>query len=207
MRSAAMIMPILCSLLLATACGSPPAPVGQPTSQLAPVLILGLQIDGLTPGIAHIGEGAVLKITKDGGPTIGLLATFRDEEHIVVKVMEIAKPSLSAPEEEQRVLFETTVTLAMPAISVLAGPYSLNLRWAGVDPAPSNTLESGPCTKCCVSCSGYTVCGCRIQLDCGACCCSDTCNCDGIDEASRSGRKGLSSRIKKSVGQWHATHQ
>lgn len=60
-----------------------------------------------------------------------------------------------------------------------ASPVPFAFVWTGTGPGPTSALKpAGPCTRCCVTCQGFTVCGCHIVMDCGSCCCPDTCNCD-----------------------------
>jgi hypothetical protein len=42
-----------------------------------------------------------------------------------------------------------------------------------------------PCTDCCVSCGGTTLCGCYVELSCGTCCCREGgCECGGASQTA-----------------------
>jgi hypothetical protein len=64
---------------------------------------------------------------------------------------------------------------------VASSPIPIAVQWTDTLAPPTPRQGGEPCTRCCVTCQGVTLCGCRIVLDCGRCCCTDTCNCDDIN--------------------------
>jgi len=108
------------------------------------------------------------------------LVPAADGGSLALDVFEIAVDPATGAETRQwlgRAVLQHRVWADVPA-----SPIPLALQWTDTLTGPSamSLQPAGPCTRCCVTCEGITICGCRIILDCGWCCCPDTCNCDNI---------------------------
>jgi hypothetical protein len=72
----------------------------------------------------------------------------------------------------------------------------LDLTWVDTKPPAVPPSEpTGPCTTCCITCYGYTMCACEVEMPCGRCCCpSGGCGCelDGSEQSRRSAARGRS---------------
>ncbi len=50
--------------------------------------------------------------------------------------------------------------------------FDLDATWVETQPpAPPPRSPLGPCTMCCITCLGYTMCACEVEMPCGRCCC------------------------------------
>jgi hypothetical protein len=52
---------------------------------------------------------------------------------------------------------------------------SLAIEWLRDDGNPQDGLPAQPCSRCCVSCAGVSICACSVRMACGSCTCDGGC--------------------------------
>jgi hypothetical protein len=140
------------------------------------IITAHLVLDGSRHAQVSVVEGAVLTISTPSAGKIGLVPRVAGDV-LEVRVLEIQKDP-AAGTEKQVELGVATVSMAEET-RIVASPVPMSFTWLGtLAPPPEGREPLGPCTRCCVTCEGFTVCGCHIVLNCGSCCCPDTCSCD-----------------------------
>jgi hypothetical protein len=166
-------------LLAALGFGGPLQAARPPGATDRSIVAFDLRINTATPGSARIGLGDTLTIAREDGVTVGLVPSV-DGDGLALDAFQIATDPVTGA-ESRRWLGRVALRPHVWA-DVSVSPIPIALQWTDSLPRPaaSSPQTSGPCTRCCVTCEGLTLCGCRIILDCGWCCCSDTCNCDII---------------------------
>jgi hypothetical protein len=130
-------------------------------------ITLRLTVGDTAPIVAKGVEGGPMRLALPDGTRLqfipslnegALEVTIRDEE--------------AADETKARVLRLDHADGAFDA------EHGIQIDWLATDGPPIG--ESGlrePCTTCCVTCDGYTVCACEVTMSCGHCCCPSACTC------------------------------
>jgi hypothetical protein len=120
-------------------------------------------------------------VASKNGPVLGLLPTI-GSQGVDVVVMQIVADPLTGNEGMRQL---TKVSLSAGAVVHLdALPIPLEIELLQTALARPPTTDTGdPCTKCCVTCGTTTVCACWVEMECGRCCCSSTCECPWIGAA------------------------
>ena len=166
-------------LLAVLGFGGPMQTARPPAATDRSIVAFDLRINTGMPGSARIGLGDTLTITREDGLRVGLVPSA-DGDGLALDAFQIATDPVTGAESRRwlgRVALRQHVWADVPG-----SPIPIALQWTDSLPRPTaaSPQTSGPCTRCCVTCEGLPLCGCRIILDCGWCCCSDTCNCDII---------------------------
>ena len=63
------------------------------------------------------------------------------------------------------------------------GNLVLDVQWVETLPPIQQTVDGGGCWSCCVTCGDDTICACRVEMECGHCCCQSHCLCEWNDGA------------------------
>ena len=181
----------LSSLIAVGGCSSPAPAAGRPPAATSAIVAFNVRLNASSSGSARIGLGDTLSLTRQDGPTVGLVPTS-DGDRLALDVFDITVDAATGAESRRwlgRVQLLSQIWTDVPA-----SPIPLSLQWTDTltGPPTASSQPAGPCTRCCVTCEGLTLCGCRIILDCGWCCCPDTCNCDNI-----AGRPTAAASVRK----------
>lgn len=126
-------------------------------------------------------EGGMLRIERDGR-IWGFTPTVRDEAKgsVAVKVFQITKTDdgveVINEVENQKVNTASARRLDTDGFSIQVtkieqSPVGTSF-FGGEDPPVDEPVEG--IGKCCVTCNGWKVCGCKVEMSCGSCC-SDAC--------------------------------
>jgi hypothetical protein len=121
-------------------------------------------------------NGGMVRVKRANVPALALVPLL-DGAVLEVKVGVIDRKQGAGESLRQIGL----VRLGVGGRTALQTPaFNLDLTWVQTKPPavpPSEPL--GPCTTCCITCFGYTVCGCDVEMPCGHCCCpAGGCGCE-----------------------------
>lgn len=165
--------------------GQAPAVGTVPLSPHAVTLRLTLA-DGLEATV-RVLNGGMARISREHGASLGITPVIGVPHRVVLFDVGLS------PDGEPRSLRQGASVEVEPgkpaALAWNGGP--LEVTWLDVAPvdagkfrraraavAPEEVRRSdGPCSQCCVTCSGVSVCACLVQTPCGNGCCPEACDC------------------------------
>ena len=176
MFEASLLMTVLFCIPPTASPDSVPSARPQEAQGSARAIDFSLRVGSVHSGTARVVEGNALTISAKDGTRTALVPTL-DDARLFVDVV-VIRPDGNGGETRQSVgRLELTHG---QWVDVASASVPLAIRWDGTSEQPrqANEVVYGPCTRCCVTCEDITICGCRIVLDCGSCCCSFTCICD-----------------------------
>jgi hypothetical protein len=134
-------------------------------------------VDGIRHADVAVPEGSPLTITTPDGRKIRLVPR-RSGDNLRVEVIDVINlpdvPEAAQPAGSVELLQNTETPVAIGRVPLL-------VTWTGIGTATAaatGVQPDQPCSRCCVTCQGFTLCGCHIVMDCGFCCCPLTCSCD-----------------------------
>lgn len=151
--------------------------------------------DGQT-GMIRVRDGAMITVRDDRtGETFKLVPAISTEDPGMVNVLVLRSfKTKSGDEGVEQVGDVQGLSLGADSdFSSIAGPFGLRFERVGDQLIEDATvgLRSDSLgqvlaqekviqeSSCCVSCDGYTVCACSVNLLCGSCCASGCCPGDG----------------------------
>ncbi len=129
-------------------------------------------------------EGSMLRIERDGkvwGFTP--VVKYEAEGTVAVKVFRITRMNngLEAIKEveSQKVGMESARAIDTDGFSIQVtkieqDALETNFSTMGETDIDDGVVPVGEAGKCCVTCGGWKVCGCKVEMSCGSCC-SDAC--------------------------------
>ena len=117
-------------------------------------------VDGGSVRVSRVGTGAVEIVASLDGDVLSLAVSLieSNDEGSNEGTQEIGRARLARGRSAR---------ISTPALS-------FELTWLRSEPSPpspTGQLASGPCTICCITCLGYTMCACEVVMECGRCCC------------------------------------
>ena len=127
-----------------------------------------------TPATATIQNGALARMAIKDGPTLGFIPIIAGLA-VKLAVVEIVTDPTTGNERVHQ-LSQTTLPMG-EVVHLDATPVPIEVELLNTASGSSGQGDSpnGPCTTCCVTCDGYTVCACAVTMHCGQCCCPDCC--------------------------------
>lgn len=171
------------------------------TSTSAPPVLVRLKLV-VTPGVpatVAVRNGEMARLTTPDGAQYGLTPVVADvtPRLIVFRITQVGSPGSERLEQVARLDLLTGTSVSYPAADPVFEVTLLEVRPSAASAKSSATPADpdGPCVRCCVTCDGVTACACAVQMDCGSCCCQDSCTCFG-DGTSASGCTARSDLVK-----------
>ena len=122
----------------------------------------------------------MVRVRRAGGATAALVAR-RGGKGLVVLVAVIERRSDTSAETIRQSGMVEMELGRVASVETAAGVW--DVTWLDTLPPepPRPPTQQHPCTVCCVTCLGYTFCACSVVMECGSCCCPDSCACQGSD--------------------------
>jgi len=143
----------------ALSCGS--RPEGVPVS-------LRLWLSDTAVAQFRSATGLAGTVSVKGGASLELTPSL-DSGVLVVGVRKTVAASQTARDSRELVLrLKRSRRVRIPETS-------FELEWLAVDAVVSGASKGAPCTRCCITCSGVTVCACVVSMPCGTCACARGC--------------------------------
>jgi hypothetical protein len=109
-------------------------------------------------GTVAVEEGESLRLMPSLQSSVLAIRVRRTGAHV--------RPAGNTPEALLR--FKASRRVAIPG-SAFA------IEWLGSEAVGSGAAKRTTCSRCCITCTGVTVCACRVTMACGGCACNRGC--------------------------------
>ena len=135
----------------------------------------------LSDGDGWFADMTVVEVGKPGAMTHRALPTLlftphRAEESLEVQVSAIEGDS---PADGPGQLVQVLTLIPGRPVRVEGAGYVFNVEWVVTTTATEaprgNRDDPEPCEQCCVTCGDRRICACRVEVQCGECCCPGCC--------------------------------
>jgi hypothetical protein len=165
---------ILCGLMLVVAVAwAARGQIGMSTYVPQERVVLQLLV-GQRPAKVMVVNGSMARISIAGGPTLGLTPTL-NQGSLDLAISAIVTDPTTGGETTQPL--DTLHVASKDLVKYDASGVSLEIQWTETIPA-GMALSEEPCTMCCVVCGDMMTCACRVEMECGRCCCPARCACN-----------------------------
>jgi hypothetical protein len=142
------------------------APACGGTAQKTPVR-LHLWLSGEVVGQFRAAIGRDVTISVAGQSSIQLTPSF-DSRSLVLRLRSGSDATAPPKPGAERVLYlDHSRPVAIPETA-------LAIEWLR-DDGSQDALPARPCSRCCVSCAGVSICACSVRMPCGSCACDGAC--------------------------------
>ena len=128
---------------------------------------LRLWLSGEVVGQFRAATGHDVTITVAGQSTIQLTPSL-DTGSLVLRLRR-GSDAAGAPKRgaERALYLDRSQPVAIPETA-------LAIEWPR-DDGSQDALPARPCSRCCVSCAGVSICACSVRMPCGSCACDGAC--------------------------------